>query len=74
MLIQMRQEALATTNPDSTLSSNDGSVAQLIDSPGQADLLIIIDRSVDALTPCLSQLTYEGLINEIWNVRHGKFK
>ncbi|VDK39949.1 unnamed protein product [Taenia asiatica] len=70
MLAQMRQEAMATANLD-TSARQDVTAVQPLDSPGQTDLLIIIDRSVDALTPCLSQLTYEGLINEVWPVRHG---
>ncbi|EUB62096.1 Vacuolar protein sorting-associated protein 33A [Echinococcus granulosus] len=71
MLSQMRQEAMATANLDAP-ARQEGTVVQPLESPGQTDLLIIIDRSVDALTPCLSQLTYEGLINELWPVMHGK--
>lgn len=68
MLVQMRQEANASTSwePSDTIGT------KLLDSPGQTDLLIIIDRSVDILTPCLNQLTYEGLINEIWPVTFGE--
>ncbi|KAL5112400.1 Vacuolar protein sorting-associated protein 33A [Taenia crassiceps] len=73
MLAQMRQEAMATANLD-TPAGHDGTAVQPLDSPGQIDLLIIIDRSVDALTPCLSQLTYEGLINEVWPVMYGNAK
>lgn len=71
MLAQMRQETMATANLDTPAGQN-GTTVQPLDSPGQTDLLIIIDRSVDVLTPCLSQLTYEGLINEVWPVMHGK--
>ncbi|CAE1276174.1 VPS33A [Acanthosepion pharaonis] len=34
----------------------------------QIDNLLVIDRNVDLLTPMLSQLTYEGLIDEIFNI------
>ncbi|CAI9744345.1 sorting-associated 33A-like isoform X2 [Octopus vulgaris] len=34
----------------------------------QIDNLLIIDRNVDLLTPMLSQLTYEGLIDEIFGI------
>uniref|UniRef100_A0A5K3EUS8 Sec1 family domain-containing protein 1 n=2 Tax=Mesocestoides corti TaxID=53468 RepID=A0A5K3EUS8_MESCO len=71
MLAQMRQEAAATANLD---VSTDAPTVQPLESPGQADLLIIIDRSVDILTPCLSQLTYEGLINEVFPVKYGSVK
>ena len=34
----------------------------------QIDNLVILDRTVDLLTPMLTQLTYEGLIDEIYNI------
>ncbi|XP_052224605.1 vacuolar protein sorting-associated protein 33A-like isoform X2 [Dreissena polymorpha] len=34
----------------------------------QIDNLFIIDRTVDLLTPLLTQLTYEGLIDEIYGI------
>ncbi|VDM33610.1 unnamed protein product [Hydatigera taeniaeformis] len=73
MLAQMRQEAVATASLDAP-AVQEGTAVQPLESPGQTDLLIIIDRSVDALTPCLSQLTYEGLINEVWPIMHGNAK
>ena len=36
----------------------------------QIDNLIVIDRSVDPLTPLLSQLTYEGLIDELFGINN----
>ena len=38
----------------------------------QIDSLLIIDRTVDLLTPLLSQLTYEGLIDEIFSINNSK--
>lgn len=38
----------------------------------QIDSLLILDRSVDLLTPLLSQLTYEGLIDEIFGINNSK--
>lgn len=32
------------------------------------DQLILIDRSVDLLTPMVTQLTYEGLIDELFGI------
>jgi len=34
------------------------------------DNLLILDRMVDPLTPLLSQLTYEGLIDEIYGINN----
>lgn len=36
------------------------------------DSLIIIDRDVDLATPLLTQLTYEGLIDEFVGIKHNK--
>ncbi|CAG8747928.1 7256_t:CDS:2, partial [Funneliformis caledonium] len=57
MLLRMRKE-VAVDDPSSTLT-----VSQSIDS------LIIIDRSVDLITPLCTQLTYEGLIDEVFSIR-----
>ena len=38
----------------------------------QIDNLLILDRTVDPLTPLLSQLTYEGLIDEIFGINNSK--
>nr|CDS31928.1 vacuolar protein sorting associated protein 33A [Hymenolepis microstoma] len=70
MLTHMRQEA----NADIQTEDDNGVMIQPLNTPGQTDLLIIIDRSVDVLTPCLSQLIYEGLINEFWPVMYGSMK
>ncbi|KAK3771335.1 hypothetical protein RRG08_024291 [Elysia crispata] len=40
----------------------------------QIDNLLIIDRTVDLLTPLLSQLTYEGLIDEVFNITNTSVK
>lgn len=40
--------------------------------PPQIDNLLILDRNVDLLTPLLSQLTYEGLIDEIFGLSNSK--
>jgi vacuolar protein sorting-associated protein 33A len=37
---------------------------------GQIDSLVIIDRSVDMVTPFCTQLTYEGLIDEYIGIKH----
>ena len=39
----------------------------------QIDNLLLIDRNIDPLTPLLSQLTYEGLIDEIFGINNSLF-
>ena len=38
----------------------------------QIDAIVLLDRSVDLLTPLSTQLTYEGLIDEIFGIKHSK--
>lgn len=35
------------------------------------DTLLLLDRNVDLLTPLATQLTYEGLIDEIYGITNG---
>jgi hypothetical protein len=35
------------------------------------DDIVLIDRWVDPITPLITQLTYEGLIDELFGVRYG---
>lgn len=36
------------------------------------DKLLLLDRNVDLLTPLATQLTYEGLIDEIYGIQNSK--
>lgn len=36
------------------------------------DTLLLLDRNVDLLTPLATQLTYEGLIDEIYGINNGE--
>lgn len=38
------------------------------------DTLLLLDRNVDLLTPLATQLTYEGLIDEIYGISNGQNK
>ncbi|KAF9969867.1 hypothetical protein BGZ73_007605 [Actinomortierella ambigua] len=60
LMLRMRRE-LPVDGPESLPLMN---FAQNIDS------LIIIDRSVDLVTPLCTQLTYEGLIDEVMHIKH----
>ncbi|VDP79283.1 unnamed protein product [Echinostoma caproni] len=61
MLLRMRQEA----------DMSKSCVTPFAELEPQTDMLILLDRSVDPLTPLLSQLTYEGLISEKWGIQYG---
>lgn len=60
MLLRMRQESII----DSRTALYGVGQSQSIDS------LIIIDREVDFITPLLTQLTYEGLIDEKFGIKN----
>ncbi|KAF1944089.1 Sec1-like protein [Clathrospora elynae] len=63
LLIRMRTEVTAGE------TSNSGAPSHLGLTPSSnIDSLIIIDREVDFPTVLLSQLTYEGLIDEVFNI------
>lgn len=37
------------------------------------DTLLLLDRNVDLLTPLATQLTYEGLIDEIYGIQNSEW-
>jgi len=41
---------------------------------GGIDTLIVLDRSVDMVTPMCTQLTYEGLLDEILGLHYGQIR
>lgn len=45
---------------------------ELLQIPSQIDALLLLDRSVDLLSPLITQLTYEGLIDEIFGINCSK--
>lgn len=38
------------------------------------DTLLLLDRNVDLLTPLATQLTYEGLIDEIYGIQNSEYR
>ena len=42
------------------------------DLPPQIDSIVLLDRPLDFLTPLSTQLTYEGLIDEIYQIKNGE--
>ncbi|KAJ4170302.1 Vacuolar protein-sorting-associated protein 33 [Fusarium falciforme] len=67
LLARMRQELLA--GEDATEANKIGL------SPSTTnESVIIIDREVDFVTPLLTQLTYEGLIDEVFEIQNNQTK
>ncbi|KAJ1914133.1 Vacuolar protein-sorting-associated protein 33 [Tieghemiomyces parasiticus] len=60
MLVRMRRE-LAVDEPTAAQSNT---LSQTVDA------LVLLDRSVDLISPLCTQLTYEGLIDERFGIRH----
>ncbi|KAI1106651.1 vacuolar protein sorting 33A-like protein [Jackrogersella minutella] len=65
LLARMRQEILAGED------ANEGTRSGLTPS-NTIESVIIIDREVDFVTPLLTQLTYEGLIDELWKIQNNQ--
>ncbi len=63
LLLRMRTEAAA----------NDSTTSKFGMMPsGSIESLIILDREIDFATVLLTQLTYEGLIDEMFGIKHNK--
>ncbi|KAI1499172.1 vacuolar protein sorting 33A-like protein [Biscogniauxia marginata] len=65
LLTRMRQEILAGED------TNDSTKSGLTPS-NTIESVIVIDREVDFVTPLLTQLTYEGLIDEVWGIQNNQ--
>ncbi len=65
LLGRMRQELVAGED------SNESVKLGLIPST-TIESLIVIDREVDYATPLLTQLTYEGLVDEVFGIKHSQ--
>lgn len=63
MLSRMRQELLAGEDANDKIGLNPSTTMESV---------IIIDREVDPVTPLLTQLTYEGLIDEVFEIQHNQ--
>ena len=64
LLLRMRSEAAADEN---AATSRRGMMPS-----ASIESLIIIDREVDMVTPLLTQLTYEGLIDEMFGIKNNQ--
>lgn len=66
LLLRMRSEASA----DESVSANVSRFGMM--PSASIESLVIIDREVDLATPLLTQLTYEGLIDELYGINHNQ--
>ncbi|KAI0482629.1 vacuolar protein sorting 33A-like protein [Xylariaceae sp. FL0804] len=63
LLARMRQEVMADEGASDYAQSG-------LTPSNTIESVIIIDREVDLVTPLLTQLTYEGLIDEVWGIQN----
>ncbi|RUS24524.1 Sec1-like protein, partial [Jimgerdemannia flammicorona] len=66
MLLRMRREQAVVD--DTSTSTSPPSFLNTLSS--HIDQLVIIDRAADLVTPLCTQLTYEGLIDEVIGIKH----
>ncbi len=66
LLFRMRSEASTEENASANVSRFGMMPSAAIES------LVVIDREVDLATPLLTQLTYEGLIDELYGIKHNQ--
>jgi len=65
MVLRMRKENPGLIPPPSSAQGLAGSLG------GRISRLILVDREVDLITPMLSQITFEGLIDEVTGIKSG---
>ncbi|KAF8963846.1 ATP binding protein [Flammula alnicola] len=67
----MKSQRLATLlTRQSPKATNNTGVDALLSGASKIDSLIILDRRVDMITPLLTQLTYEGLVDELIGIKN----
>ncbi|KAJ3073583.1 hypothetical protein HDU98_001178 [Podochytrium sp. JEL0797] len=72
LLLRMRRELDTTTGEDSSGSSLAPAKASPFDVfPAKMDFdsIVILDRTVDLVTPLCMELTYEGLVDEVFGIQ-----
>lgn len=67
LLVRLRPEAASSQKNGLSKRHAIGSMPSTI-----IENLIIIDRGVDMATPLMTQLTYEGLIDEVFDIKNGQ--
>ena len=59
LLTRNLPKTATSSTPDTLLAPSD-----------KIDGMIVLDRRVDMITPLLTQLTYEGLIDEVMGIKN----
>jgi vacuolar protein sorting-associated protein 33A len=67
--IQRLANLMAKNLPTTSVDSSNALLRSMSD---KLDCLIVIDRRVDLVTPLLTQLTYEGLVDEVMGIKNCK--
>jgi hypothetical protein len=70
MLLRMRKEQAMTDEVSHSTLLKTPSLLNTVSN--HIDQFIIIDRNVDLVTPLCTELTYEGLIDEMIGIKHCK--
>ncbi|KAJ2158325.1 Vacuolar protein-sorting-associated protein 33 [Coemansia sp. RSA 552] len=68
---QVLAQTLVRMRLELSSSAFDGPAGDALAISGVFDSVVIIDRAVDLVTPLLTQLTYEGLISEVFGIVNG---
>ncbi|KAJ3390103.1 hypothetical protein HDU84_007928 [Entophlyctis sp. JEL0112] len=72
LLLRLRRELDASavnSDKNSARESSNGSSPAVFPAKTDIDSLIILDRTVDLVTPLCMQLTYEGLVDEFFGIQ-----
>ncbi|KAJ3151368.1 hypothetical protein HDU89_002207 [Geranomyces variabilis] len=62
LLLRMRRELVANAEDDAITDS-------IFPTHSEIDSMVVIDRNVDLVTPLCTQLTYQGLIDEVLGIK-----
>ncbi|KAJ2638297.1 Vacuolar protein-sorting-associated protein 33, partial [Coemansia sp. RSA 1694] len=68
---QVLADSLARMRLELVSGGTSGPSSSVLAMSTMFDSLVIIDRAVDMVTPLLTQLTYEGLISEVYGISNG---
>ncbi|KAJ2892062.1 Vacuolar protein-sorting-associated protein 33, partial [Coemansia aciculifera] len=68
---QVLADSLARMRLELVAGGTSGPSSSVLAMSTTFDSLVIIDRAVDMVTPLLTQLTYEGLISEVYGIVNG---
>lgn len=71
-LVRREQQQQGVAEPDG--AGDGGASGPALRDPPEIDTLVILDRAVDLVTPLLTPLTYEGVIDEFIGIHNGAIK